>query len=250
MVKKIILDLHNIRASINIKVPDINLTKRPIHLPSLPNLHLPDANLNYELKVPSMPLLPRFEIPELPDLPSFPSVELPDLPPPPKLPKIFSSLEWVLKILKLITKAMCLLKSLPFVPEWRAGDQIAFLTERNWYLPTDFIDISLPQFSLPYVDAIKVTTYVNLEKDYSFLIDIVKNATKPLNKMTNNISDSFSKAWFDSLDFSDKSININKKTKIWNDKKYQQKTIKIWKDSSFHKTIWNWIINLFTYIKK
>jgi len=65
-------------------------------------------------------VLPEIEIPELPPLPNLPSVQLPDLPPPPKLPKMLSSIEVVLDIIKLITKAMCLLKSLPIAPEWRA----------------------------------------------------------------------------------------------------------------------------------
>jgi len=89
----IILDLHNIRASINLKLPDIVINYRPIVLPNLPKLILPDANANLELNLPDMPLLPRFEFPELPDIPTLPEIKLPDLPPPPLLPKIFSQLE-------------------------------------------------------------------------------------------------------------------------------------------------------------
>lgn len=61
-----------------------------------------------------------FELPELPELPALPSVELPDLPPPPKIPKLFGPVEAVLNIGKLVTKAMCIMKQSPFVPEWRA----------------------------------------------------------------------------------------------------------------------------------
>jgi hypothetical protein len=81
--------------------------------------------------LPQLPVLPQLEIPTLPPIPSLPTVNLPDLPPPPKLPKLLGSIEVVLDIIKLITKAMCMLKSLPIAPEWRAGDQIAFLTERS-----------------------------------------------------------------------------------------------------------------------
>jgi hypothetical protein len=42
----IILDLHNIRASINIKLPDINLNKRIVNLPTLPKLKLPTVSFN------------------------------------------------------------------------------------------------------------------------------------------------------------------------------------------------------------
>ena len=97
----------------------------------------------------------------------------------------------MLNIIKLITKAMCFLKQSPFVPEWRAGDQIAFLTERNGYLPTDFIDIQPPAFSYSAVSAIKVTTYVNLEFEMEFLLEAVKAITAPIDDMTNNIVNMF-----------------------------------------------------------
>jgi len=236
----LILDLHNIRASINIKIPDVVINQRPLVLPNIPELTLPEINANIELDIPEMPLLPRFEFPELPDLPTLPEIKLPDLPPPPQLPKIFSELEWVLKILELITKAMCLLKQLPFVPEWRAWDQIAFLTERNWYLPTDFIDLSLPQFSVPYLDAIKVTTYVNLETDSTFLVETLRNIIEPLNTTTNNWANKFNNSWFNNLDFSNKSININKTIDLKNkDKK-----------TSFNNKIIKKINTLYSYLNE
>lgn len=115
----IYLDFHNIRVGVQVAIPDFHFNLRPILLPTLPNLYLPDAPY-VNLKVPNLPILPEYELPELPDLPSLPVIELPDLPPPPKLPKLFGSLEGFLNILKLITKAMCILKFNPFVPEWRA----------------------------------------------------------------------------------------------------------------------------------
>lgn len=186
----IILDLHNIRASLNIMLPEFNITPRPILLPELPNLYLPDAP-NVNISFPSVPVLPKLEIPELPDLPSLPTVELPDLPPPPTLPKMFASLEAILDILKLVTKAMCILKSSPFVPEWRAWDQIAFLTERSWFLPTDFLNVSLPQFSFPFIDAIKVTTYVNLEFDTDFIVELARQTAMPINSFTADFTNMF-----------------------------------------------------------
>ncbi|MFC1797772.1 hypothetical protein ACFLY2_00910 [Patescibacteria group bacterium] len=68
----------------------------------------------------TIPILPTIEIPQLPDIPSLPTINLPDLPPPPKLPKMFAEIGVVLDIVKLITKAMCILKTLPIAPEWRA----------------------------------------------------------------------------------------------------------------------------------
>lgn len=135
-----------------------------------------------------MPVLPGYELPELPELPSLPTVELPNLPPPPKIPKLFGAVEGILNIIKLITKAMCILKQSPFVPEWRAGDQIAFLTERNGYIPTDFIDVKPPEFSYSAISAIKVTTYVNLEFEMEFLLEAIRTITAPIDNVSNNIS--------------------------------------------------------------
>jgi hypothetical protein len=100
-------------------LPEFNISTKPILLPELPNLYLPESP-SVNISLPSLPVIPTLEIPELPDLPSLPTVELPDLPPPPTLPKMFAQLEAILDVLKLITKAMCILKSSPFHPEWRA----------------------------------------------------------------------------------------------------------------------------------
>jgi hypothetical protein len=206
----IILDFHNIRAGITIDMPEFDMNIRPIVLPTLPNLSLPDVpTLGFTL--PWLPVLPTFELPELPMLPSLPTIELPDLPPPPKIPKLFGPVEIVLNIGKLVTKAMCILKQSPFVPEWRAGDQIAFLTERNWYLPTDFLDVQMPAFSYSAISAIKVTTYVNLEFETEFIIEAVRAITAPIDNITNNIVNMFDLQISD-LDFSGvvpDSIDIN-----------------------------------------
>lgn len=204
----IILDLHNIRAGLIIFLPDFKFTLRPIQLPNLPELRLPDTP-NVNIKLPALPVLPRIVLPKLPDLPSLPKVTLPDLPPPPKIPKLFASLEAIADIAKLVTKVMCILKSSPFVPEWRAWDQIAFITERTGYLSFDFLDLALPQFSYPFVDAIKVTTYVNLEFENEFVVEMVRNILQPLNNFSANITNSM--GWsVGTLDFSDAvPANIN-----------------------------------------
>lgn len=88
----IILDLHNIRAGLVIYLPEFSLNPRPIVLPTLPALRLPDTPSAY-LSVPTLSLLPTFTIPDLPDLPTLPSVELPNLPPPPRIPKLFGAVE-------------------------------------------------------------------------------------------------------------------------------------------------------------
>lgn len=237
----IILDLHNIRAGLNIMLPEFEVNPRPILLPQLPNLYLPDLP-NVNITFPSVPVLPRLEIPELPDLPTLPLVELPDLPPPPTLPKMFSQLEAILDILKLVTKAMCILKSSPFVPEWRAWDQIAFLTERAGYLPTDFLNLSLPQFSFPFIDAIKVTTYVNLEFDTEFIVELARQVAMPINSFTADFTNIFNISTND-LDFRNvvpSDININ----IWE----QNVNPNVWYKSSIDKLVANILIrNIFAW---
>ncbi len=208
------VDLHNIRAWMIIALPEFNLNIRPIVLPSLPRLILPKVP-NIWIKLPTIPLLPRFVIPNLPDLPTLPTIELPDLPPPPKLPKLFWSLEWILKILKLVTQIMCWLKKSPLVPEWRAWDQIANITERWWFLSLDFLDINMPEFSFPFVDVISVTSFVNLEENTDFLTEMAKETVKPINSVTNDINNIF-KVNFWNLDFSNTvpaaEVNVN----LWN----------------------------------
>ena len=236
----IIMDLHNIRAGLTISLPEFTFGTRPILLPNLPNLYLPDVP-TVSINLPAIPVLPTIEIPELPDLPVLPTVELPNLPPPPTLPKMFASLEWILEILKAITKAMCILKTSPFVPEWRAGDQIAFLTERQGYLPTDFIDLSMPQFSFPFVDAIKVTTFVNLEFETDFVTELARQITMPLTTFSNDFTQILN-LWVDDLDFSQvpSHIDIN----IWADGaeweiSYSQQDLATWFAVYLSKWIWD-----------
>ena len=87
----IILDLHNIRAGLNILVPEFNFKPVPINLPQLPDLILPDVpDISVKITLPQIPTLPSLpDLPELPDLPSLPEIKLPDLPPPPTIPKLF-----------------------------------------------------------------------------------------------------------------------------------------------------------------
>ena len=214
----IIIDLHNIRVWLTIALPEFNISTKPILLPSLPDLNLPntDFTINFDI-----PLLPRIEIPVLPDLPSLPKIELPDLPPPPKLPKLLSAIEVIVDIIKLITKAMCILKFSPLHPEWRAWDQIAFLTERNWYLWTDFFNISIPEFSFPFIDSIKITTYVNLEFETDFIVELARQIALPINAFTNDFTNIFD-IEIDTLDFWDALDNVPNDITIWSDWAYNK----------------------------
>ena len=234
----IILDLHNVRASLNIYLPEFEFNKRPIILPSLPELYLPDVPSG-QLNLPKLPLLPEFELPELPDLPTLPKIELPDLPPPPTLPKLFASLEAILDILKLVTKIMCIIKKSPFVPEWRAWDQISFITERTWYLSLDFLDLSTPQFSFPFVDAIKVTTLVNFEVESEFMVEMARQTMAPFKSFSNNI--------VNKIDIGISDIDLRDSTP-------QDINIDVWEDGDVSSDLWysreDWIYLLVNVLAK
>ncbi|MDD2487531.1 MAG: hypothetical protein PHS92_04120 [Candidatus Gracilibacteria bacterium] len=195
----IILDMHNIRAGITIMMPDFKITPKPIILPQLPDLTLPSPpkikialNLLPNFTIPSIPTLPSLpELPDLPDIPSLPEVKLPDLPPPPTIPNLLGSISGVLSILKLLSKLYCVYQNFGkfFTPEWKAGDSIAYITERNGTLPIDFLFIDMPQFSYSFVDAIKVTSQVNFEFEVDFILQLAKTVTDDFNRYSSSISD-------------------------------------------------------------
>ncbi|RKW20498.1 VCBS repeat-containing protein [Candidatus Gracilibacteria bacterium] len=203
----VIVDLHNIRASLDISLPEFQLDYKRIILPNLPNLNLPNVP-GVSINLPDIPTLPEFRVPELPDIPSLPEIELPNLPPPLKLPKLFEGFEFIIDIAKLVVKAMCILKSSPFHPEWRAGDQIAFITERNGFLGIDFINKTLPEFSFPFVDAIEVVAYVNFEFETDFITELAEQLVQPINSFTNDFTNIF-KISLDDLDIGSKVVPGN-----------------------------------------
>jgi len=48
--------------------------------------------------------------------------------------------------------------------------------------------VTTPQFSYPFVDAIKVSTYVNFEYETDFLVEATRSALLPMNTFTSDIS--------------------------------------------------------------
>jgi hypothetical protein len=51
----------------------------------------------------------------------------------------------------------------------------------------DFLSATMPQFSFPFVDAIKVTTYVNLEFETDFIVEMARQTAEPINSFANNL---------------------------------------------------------------
>ena len=170
-------------------MPQYTITTTPIVLPHPPKLLLPDVP-SLTIRLPGIPQLPQLpDLPDLPEIPSLPSITLPDLPPPPTIPKLFGAISITLNILKLIKKILCIMRSNPFVPEWRAGDAIAQITERSGKIPgLDFLNVQFPQFNASFVDAIKVTTFVNLEFQVDFILELAKSAFAPINSFTSDFS--------------------------------------------------------------
>jgi hypothetical protein len=62
------------------------------------------------------------------------------------------------------------------------GDVIAQRTERQGTLPLDFIDISLPQISIPTIKEIRISTHVNFEIRSDFVTEFARAAVAPLNQ--------------------------------------------------------------------
>lgn len=183
-----VLDLSDIRLWINVTVPEFNFKLSPIRLPNLPDFSLPNSP-NASLKLPTIPELPPLpDLPDLPTLPSLPQIKLPDLPPPPKLPKIAAQINSALNILKLIAKMYCFYQKTFLIPEWQVGDVIAQRTERQWTLPFDFLDLQFPQFSLPSLKEIRVSSHVNYEIESDFISEYAKNAVKPINEFSTDLS--------------------------------------------------------------
>ncbi len=178
----IVLDLSDIRLAILISMPNFQFNLKPIRLPALPSLTLPRGP-NVSLTLPSIPVLPAIpNLPDLPDLPALPTIKLPNLPPPPKLPKILGALTVIIKILKIYKMMECYVNKTPYVPEWTVGDVIAQRTERQGTNPLDFIDISLPQISIPTIKEIRISTHVNFEIRSDFVTEFARAAVAPLNK--------------------------------------------------------------------
>jgi hypothetical protein len=60
----------------------------------------------------------------------------------------------------------------------------------------------MPEFSFPFIDAIVVTTYVNLEFETDFIVELARQIAMPINNFSNDFTNIFDIALPD-LDFSD-----------------------------------------------
>ena len=89
--------------------------------------------------------------------------------------------------MKLISKMYCFYQKTFLIPEWQAGDIIAQRTERQGTLPFDFINLSLPQFSLPSVREIRVGSHVDYNLRSDFISEFAKKAVEPVNQFKTDL---------------------------------------------------------------
>lgn len=176
------LDFSDIDLSLDIAYPVFDLNFYPISLPDAPAPTLSGFPLNAMPQLPQIPDLNiDFEIPVI-KLP-----KLPDLPPPPKIPELSQAIEVVLKIFKILVLIQCLYRKIPLSPEWVVGTKVAHKTERQGYLPFDFLDSRLPTVSMEWLEAIRVSTHVKLDYDVDFVIDVLREALEPFTNFPKNI---------------------------------------------------------------
>jgi len=84
----------------------------------------------------------------------------------------------------------CWYQNTYLVPEWQAGDVIAQRTERQGTLPFDFLSLQLPQFSLPSIREIRISTHLNLVLRSDFITEFARAAVKPINDFTTDLMSS------------------------------------------------------------
>lgn len=151
-IPDIVLDLSNMNALLDIELPILQIRTKPIPLPPLPYLRLPDwPTINLLLTLPPLPVLPKLpNLPDLPALPPLPVVQLPTLPAPPKLPDVGQAFQLIVPIVEKVLDIWCVMKkSLAPVPEMMLNDQITLLTNRPAYLiPLDILKVQLPNIAL------------------------------------------------------------------------------------------------------
>lgn len=70
----------------------------------------------------------------------------------------------------------------PLVPEDYVGSTIAQRTDRQGTFSFDFLSIKFPQFAIPSIKEIRVSTHVNLELRSDIIATFARNLVKPINK--------------------------------------------------------------------
>ena len=228
----ITIDLTNIDLGLDIVLPEFNFQPVRINLPDIPNLpEPPSISANIKLMdLPDIPLLP--EPPELPELPSFiPEIELelPILPPAPELPKLPGSIEAMIEAAKVIWKIYCIVKwKFGLVWEKSVKAKIEQLTQRTYevkWIDTimDFTNLLIAPIHNYWLDY-EITSYVDLQFDFTAFYDYLDTLTKSINNLTTSSVNWVNKETNSlvndnpltrTLDSVDSMGNINVDLKLW-----------------------------------
>jgi hypothetical protein len=169
------LDFSDIDLAFDIAYPVFNLSFYPITLPDMPTPSFTGITLK---PLPQLPPLPDLNIDF--SVPTINLPKLPNLPPAPKIPELSAAISVVLKIFKIITLIQCLYRKIPLSPEWYVGTKIAHKTDRQGYLPIDFLNVQMPSVVIKWIDAIRVSTHVELRYDADFIVETIRSALEPL----------------------------------------------------------------------
>jgi hypothetical protein len=82
----------------------------------------------------------------------------------------------------------CYYQKTVLIPEWQVGDIIAQRTERQGTSPFDFLSIQLPQFSLPVLREIRVSSHVNYDLRTDFITEYARASVRPINQFQTDIA--------------------------------------------------------------
>lgn len=184
----IILDLHNVRMGLRIAMRRLVFTPTPIVLQYSQNWGFqPFLQLELLFQVSqSYQAFHRFL--NFPDIPSLPTITLPELPPPPTIPKLFGGIKFTLNILKILDKVLCYMNEKSLFQNGVLETELLKQPPDKESSELTHSNIEFPQFNASFVDAIKVTTFVNFEFQIDFILEMARSTFEPINQFTSNLN--------------------------------------------------------------
>lgn len=206
------LDISQIEAGVDIKLPSFNFKPDPIQLPDLKPfvISLPDAPpIGFVINTPEFGFTIMPTIPSPPDLESFiidlpdlPELEIPKLPSIPKPPSIESfgleylgDIEAFLETFSTVLRIYCLIqKGFIPVPESTLRTQIETLTARPLtpVLPVDIgFGFQFPGFETEYIDEVRFILQTRLNFDFTLIDEAVSGLVEIINEAETNLNDEF-----------------------------------------------------------
>ncbi len=177
----VVNDWHNVRTNMDVEMPELDFRPVPV-VPAHPAvLASGEAGTSDTLaKIPDPPTMPT--------PPNMRTSTVPNLPSPPMIPSLGGYIGQFTQVLGRLTKVLGIYQTQPFAPEWRVGERIAEVTERQGTMPSDYIKKDTNKQNQAFTDTIGTKTYTDTSSDTSFIQGMAENSFKPLDTMTNNVS--------------------------------------------------------------